>query len=373
MKDDALNYHAIGEALFHMSNVGLVFSRPDTTIFQVNDALCNFIGYTRKELYNIKWPDITHPDDARKDLREFTRIRNGEIDSYTMEKRYLRKSGGIFWAEVDVKCIWKNAREMDYFVAVVKDISERKVTELRLEGQLELASNLNDQLKIQKNRLVEYTHLLSHDLRSPVATLKSLIQLHEDLENEGEKAKVLEKLNLVSENVLETIQNVSQSMEQESEGKQETRETTDPEEVFNWVKVNLAHQIEKNNARIEFVQDTSLAFPGKRNLYHSIFQNLITNSIKYRRKDAEPVITIHTREYEGHIILKISDNGQGIDLDKYGDRLFNMYQTFHGGEDSHGIGLYLVKTQIETLNGTINVNSEVGKGTTFTITLPAVK
>ena len=102
----------------------------------------------------------------------------------------------------------------------------------------------------------------------------------------------------------------------------------------------------------------------------SILLNLITNAIKYKHENRDPIIELKTRldfKDNDRVILEIKDNGSGIDLDKFGDKLFGMYKTFHYNKDARGIGLFITKNQIESLNGEISVESEPEIGTTFTI------
>ena len=100
----------------------------------------------------------------------------------------------------------------------------------------------------------------------------------------------------------------------------------------------------------------------------SIFLNLLTNSIKYKSPDKQLKITITSKTINDKVILYFKDNGIGIDLDRNKHKIFGLYQRFHNHPDSKGLGLYLVKSQVETMGGTIEVSSKVGKGTTFTIT-----
>lgn len=105
------------------------------------------------------------------------------------------------------------------------------------------------------------------------------------------------------------------------------------------------------------------------NYLESIFLNLITNSIKYRKRGIPPVITITSKLVEDKIQLTFSDNGLGFDLDKVGDKIFGFQQTFNNKEDSQGIGLYLVYNHVKALGGTIDVESSLNVGTTFRINL----
>ena len=99
----------------------------------------------------------------------------------------------------------------------------------------------------------------------------------------------------------------------------------------------------------------------------SILMNFITNAVKYKSPDRDPIIELSTTRTNGYTVLSIKDNGLGIDLNKYGDKLFGMYKTFHNNDEARGIGLYITKNQIDAMDGKVTTTSEVGKGTTFNI------
>ena len=99
----------------------------------------------------------------------------------------------------------------------------------------------------------------------------------------------------------------------------------------------------------------------------SILLNLVTNAIKYKHPDRDPVIGIRSYIEDEKKFLQISDNGRGIDMKLFKDKIFGMYKTFHYNKDAVGIGLFITKNQVESLNGKITVESEVDEGTTFTI------
>src|SRR5690606_35811451 len=96
----------------------------------------------------------------------------------------------------------------------------------------------------------------------------------------------------------------------------------------------------------------------------------ISNALKYRSSDRSPRIEIKTWEDEEDIRLSVSDNGLGMDLNAVGDKLFGLYKTFHFHEQAKGMGLYLTKMQVEAFGGTIKVESELNKGTVFTVSFP---
>jgi signal transduction histidine kinase len=102
----------------------------------------------------------------------------------------------------------------------------------------------------------------------------------------------------------------------------------------------------------------------------SILLNFVSNAIKYRAKDRSPIVGLKLSQTQGFKILTISDNGLGIDLERYKDRLFGMYKTFHGNKDAKGLGLFITKAQIDAMKGKVEIESEVGKGSSFHIYLP---
>jgi signal transduction histidine kinase len=105
----------------------------------------------------------------------------------------------------------------------------------------------------------------------------------------------------------------------------------------------------------------------------SILLNLITNAIKYRSPERQPVIELSTETEGEYLVLLVKDNGLGLDLQKFKDKLFGMYKTFHNNPNSRGIGLFITKNQIEAMNGKVEVESQVNVGTTFKIYFPQIK
>jgi signal transduction histidine kinase len=129
--------------------------------------------------------------------------------------------------------------------------------------------------------------------------------------------------------------------------------------------------ISSANAQISLQIDDSLSVKGVQAYVDSIFLNLITNGIRYRSLDRPCEIKIKAQKVGRYVQMTFQDNGLGMDLKKYGHRLFGMYNTFHDHKDSNGIGLFITKNQIESMGGKIGVESEVGRGTTFNVELIA--
>ncbi len=108
---------------------GIAITSPAKGWIEVNDRICSLLGYAREELMRKTWVEMTHPDDLSADLRQFERVLAGEIDQYQLEKRFLHKSGKVIWIGLSVGCVRKADRLVDYFIALLEDITERKQIE----------------------------------------------------------------------------------------------------------------------------------------------------------------------------------------------------------------------------------------------------
>ena len=242
----------------------------------------------------------------------------------------------------------------------LSDITDRKQKENELNETLHIVSD-------QNSRLLNFAHIVSHNLRNHAGSIQTLLSLHEVEESEEEKEELLGYLSTASERLNETIKDLNKLIDSQTGGGKDLK-LIDFNQYLNNVKEILTTEIKMCN--VTFKESIPRGFKLKYNPVYmeSILLNLISNAIKYRHPDRNPVINISLSDESG-IVLNLSDNGIGIDLDKYSSKLFGMYNTFHGNKDSKGIGLYITKNQVESLGGIIEVESEVNKGTAFRVTL----
>jgi PAS domain S-box-containing protein len=118
---------------FDLPLIGFAITSPEKGWIEINSAFQKMLGYTRAELEHISWPELTHPDDLASDEREFNLILSGQSDNYLLEKRYIRKNGEIIWTIMSVACVRKADHSVDYFVALLQDITQLKNTEIALK------------------------------------------------------------------------------------------------------------------------------------------------------------------------------------------------------------------------------------------------
>ncbi len=111
---------------FNLPLHGIAITSPDKKWLEVNDRICSMLGYTRDELLQRNWAELTHPDDLAADEEQFNRILSGHIEQYTMDKRFIRKDGGVIWTNITIGCVRKSDGSVDYILGLMEDITERK-------------------------------------------------------------------------------------------------------------------------------------------------------------------------------------------------------------------------------------------------------
>ena len=248
-------------------------------------------------------------------------------------------------------------------VLIFRDVTKQKNEEAIKE---KITADL-----VQRNKDHEhFSNIISHDMRSPVANIISLIALVNDKDlKEDEREFIMNALTTSAQRLDEVIidLNVILSMGRQLNDKKEQIYFS---KIVRDIQDSIANilEIEQAHFEIDFSQVDKM-FTIKSYMY-SIFYNLISNSIKYRRQDVPLEITVKSELVKEKTILTFKDNGLGVDINKSGGDMFGLYKRFHTDHaEGKGMGLYMVKMQVEKLGGTISVKSEVNKGTEFIIVL----
>jgi PAS domain S-box-containing protein len=244
-------------------------------------------------------------------------------------------------------------------VGIGLDISNIKQKEKELRNLIYVTSQ-------QNKKLIDFAHIVSHNLRSHSANFSMLLDFLVHEEDEDEKAKILTMLTTASGNLLETLNNLNDVVAITTQIDVK-KSTINLNGILTKVTNISTHFLTEHNAEIINNISKGATIKAVPTYLEDILMNFISNSVKYRHPDRSPIIKFSTKKTTDHTILTIEDNGLGIDLNKYGDKLFGMYKTFHSHGNAKGIGLYIVKNQIEAMNGKITVDSTVGKGTKFEI------
>lgn len=359
-----INEQKFGNA-FHYLGTGMALVSKEGKWIDVNPALCKILGYTLDELTALTFQDITYKEDLEKDLHYVSELLSGLIDTYQMEKRYIHKDKSLVWALLTVSLVKNNDGSPLYFISQVQNINERKLMENALIEKNTNLTALTSQLTSQNRLLEDFSHIVSHNLRSPSGNIESLLQFYKETDHPGEKAELINLISLSSASLSEILNELVDILKTKGKATIKT-ELLSFDTIFTNATNMLSGLIRESNADIFYdFQVNEINY--SRIYLESAILNLMSNSLKYSSQKRKPVIRFKTFYKDDKICMEVSDNGIGIDLKKNGDKIFNMNQTFHQNKDAKGLGLYMTKTQIESLGGTISVESTENKGSIFTI------
>ncbi|WP_025742164.1 sensor histidine kinase [Aquimarina pacifica] len=265
----------------------------------------------------------------------------------------------IFWVRAIGKPVYNEKKEIIGIRGVFQDIDDNKRKELRLKKSMDIITS-------QNSRLFNFAHIVSHNLRSHTSNLSMILEFMDDIDNPEEKLDFLLQIGQISKSLNMTIEHLNDIVAINTNKHQEKKEVKF-KDTLKLVTHGIGQMISLSKTEIntDFTAfDTIEYIPA---YLESILLNLITNAIKYKHEERDPVINIKTYIEENKKYLYIKDNGMGIDMKLFKDKIFGMYKTFHFNEDAVGIGLFLTKNQVESLDGKITVESKVDVGTTFII------
>ncbi|MEO0794042.1 MAG: ATP-binding protein [Verrucomicrobiota bacterium] len=263
------------------------------------------------------------------------------------------------------KMPWRNKDgEIIGVFGISKDITEQQKLAIKLEEKTQ-------QLEISNQELEQFAFIASHDLQEPLRMISGFVQLIQRRYKEKLDDRGQEYIRFTVEGA-QRMQALIDGLLQYSRVKTRAanKESVDCSVVFAEVVCNLQRIIKEVGAQVEFDGDLPV-INGVTSQISQVFQNLLANSIKFRRQDVPLVIKINVWETDRHYEIGFSDNGIGFDP-QYCDRIFGMFQRLHTRQEyeGNGIGLAMVKRIIGQHGGSIRVESEPGKGTQFYITFP---
>jgi light-regulated signal transduction histidine kinase (bacteriophytochrome) len=302
-----------------------------------------------------------HPDDLENVKQATTYLREGKNLYNNLTYRIKTIHGDWKWILSFSKMISSNgSARKNVVVGSLLDIDFIKQKEIELQG-------ITKELSKKNNELEKFAYITSHNLRAPVVNLISLTELQQESNLSQElQDEIRQSIHECVRQLDNTLNDLVEIVASQS-GKSVKSEDLNLQTELNMVIKTIENQIRSSGAKIEvnFANDLNIHFP--RHYLHSILLNLFTNAIKYKSKDRNLVISLKTREGKDFTQLFFSDNGIGINLDKYGNKIFGLYQRFHSNIDGKGLGLYIIKSQIDAMDGKIEVDSLPDVGTTFCI------
>ncbi len=353
-------------AVFEQAAVGIGrVGFEDARWIDVNDSFCRMLGYSPEEMLATPWPEITHPDDLDLDLVPFHRMAAGELDTYSVEKRFIHKLGRHVWARLTLSLVRDSQGRPDYEVAVIENITERKHAEETLK-EAKAAAEEASQAKS------EFLANMSHEIRTPMtvfmAAVEHLLQTDRNPERRhllGMADQSAKRLRSLIDDILDISRIEARKVEIE-EAQFDLRDCIrEAVEMFALPAREKGLQLE-----MEIEEEVPRTVVGDPDRLGQVLINLIGNAVKFTHKG---VIRVCVQPRGGFVEFAVADTGIGIPEDKL-DLLFQSFSqidaSFTRQYGGTGLGLAISKELVELMGGEISVQSHKREGSVFTFSLP---
>ncbi len=325
----------------------------------VNPAFTKMTGYNAEEVVGKSALVFMNKFSVRNDIKKLAEALKKK-EEFSFESLNKRKNKEQYWVNISMIPITDKDNQHSHWISIQRDISIEKEREKEREQLISELTQNNKDLK-------QFSYITSHNLRAPLSNLTGLLNLIDDIPIENEELKeIINGFSKSTSQLNETINdlvNVIIIKDSPSIQKEDIIIKNIFENVFN--QLSFLISLKKPIIKME-LNDTQTINLNK-SYIESILLNLMTNSLRYLDPNRQLKIWIGSKKTTTETTLTFKDNGIGIDLERNRDKIFGLYQRFHDYPDSKGLGLYLVKSQVESMGGTISVESQVGLGTTFTI------
>lgn len=361
-KNEAQNLKLLESVITNANDAVMITDVPTTDkdgpkIIYVNEAFSRMSGFSKEEILGNTPVMFNGPGTGDTELLLLEHAFNKK-ESCEVEIINYKKTGEQYWVGIAIAPVTDTKGQVINFIAIERDITSRKVQEQEREKLIfELLQNNKD--------LRQFSYVTSHNLRGPIANLLGLSSLIDNYKIKDPTLKqILDGIKKATLRFDETIRDLTDVL-QVKDRPSIPREDLEIQAVYEKVIAQCEQAISESKAQIaiDFSAASSINF--NKAYMESIFLNLVTNAIKYRSPYRPLVLSISTESHEHEVILKFKDNGLGIDLKLHKDKLFRLYQRFHDHTEGKGLGLFLIKSQIEALGGSIEIESVVGEGTLF--------
>ena len=352
---------------FELGLIGMAITSPTKGIVEVNDEICRILGYERTELQQMNWGQLTHPEDLDGDLVHFHQVLAGSLDGYSIEKRFMRKDGQTIYATISVKCLRRQDGSVDYFVALLQDITEQKraqeqakqreaellhVTRVSTLG--EMASGIAHELNQPLAAIANFGFACLCLLRSPTPDVPRIVRNLEMIVSQSERAgQIIRKMRslikntqaqFVSVDLNEVIASVLALVRSELTGKSVQ------------LKLELSEPLPRIHADVIQMEQVLL--------------NLTRNAVEAMNgvEEHSRRLTIRTKAVDGDKVrMEVCDTGTGLPEGEP-ERIFGPF--FTTKTNGLGLGLPISRSIVQAHHGELTAVRNPDRGSTFSITLP---
>ncbi|MCC9166777.1 PAS domain-containing protein [Pontibacter harenae] len=340
----------------------IVFStNAEGSITYISPQCFELTGYKEEDFLGDGqlWLKIIHQKDHKIIEKQVKpNLKLGRRQSFAV--RIVNKHNEAKWMQLRISPVLDEHGRFVRSDGSAADITHNKKIEAK-------RNELTDELLRQNKNLQQFAYIVSHNLRAPIANILGLTSIYDRQNgNEMMNSKVIDNLATSAELLDSTIKDLNDILTVRSEINK-VQEEVHFKQVLEHIATSVRTDVSLEEIYLNSDFNAAPSVVTIRSYVQSIMQNLITNAVKYRSPDRKLQLQLKTFTLPNYICLTVSDNGLGIDLAREKEKVFGLYKRFHPNIEGKGLGLHLVKTQAELLGGRVEVESQVGVGTTFSI------
>ncbi|MEP7272870.1 MAG: MEDS domain-containing protein [Acidobacteriota bacterium] len=335
---------------FELGLIGMAIISPAREVIEVNEEFCQILGYERNELVKMDWSKVTHPDDLRRDLASFNRVLAGELDGYSMEKRFICKDGQITHATIALKCSRREDGSVNYFVALIQDVTKRKLAEAQLKRSNEDLRALSARMQsVREEESMRIARAIHNDLGGSLTALKIDLWWLAKRLSKSDAETMREKVDSMSDLIDETILRVRSIATELRPSVLDHHGLGDAIEA----QASEFQRRMEIECRITAIEEEILLGPETSTAVFRILQEILTNVARHA---VATVVEISLVEHNGDLVLRVSDNGVGISSADIAD--------------TKSLGMLGMRERAAIFGGRVEIVGESGKGTTVTVNIP---
>jgi PAS domain S-box-containing protein len=362
------------QAAFDDAPIGMALVGLDGSWLRANASLCQILGYDEPDLLELRFQDLTHPDDLQASLDWTRGLLEGEYRSFAHEKRYVRRDGTIVWAKLSVSLVRDAGDDPLYFVGQIEDVHDRKLAEAETVRLLEREREHVERLRALDVMRDEFVASVSHELRTPLTSIKGYLELVLDGEagdlNEEQRG-YLDTVNRNSERLLGLVGDLLFVAQADAGRLELNLDDVDLGTLAHESVESARPAAAAKRIRLELFADELPSLRGDHARLAQLFDNLVSNALKFTPEGGS--VTVSLARGDGRAVLEVRDTGIGIPAAEQKE-LFGRFFRARGATDraiqGTGLGLSIARTIAESHGGTIGFESVEGVGTTFRVEVP---
>ncbi len=331
-----------------LSRIGVIITDANGITEWTNNSIKTLLGYSRDEMVGKKPGEILQgPATATEDIEAIRKMLSERIPFEQKILNYHR-SGRKVWVNLQITPVFDEKGELEKFIGIQHDIT---------------------QLKDQNERLMNFNHIVSHNLVNQVNSVHNLIGLIQR-QTAGSANTDWELLTLSSDKLFETVKSLKQLLTFENESSAFYVDRVNIHTLINDIVSSFGSTVRDQSVVVHNLIEKSDILDINKVYLESILHNLISNAIKYRDVAKKSFVKITGQSVGDNYRIDVEDNGIGMNPTLIKSKIFKAFQTFHDNADSIGFGLHMVKQQMNKIGGTVDLKTEEGTGTTFTLKFP---